>query len=758
MDEPVVLAVGPTETVRETLRTLAGDARVTVLTADDAAEAIEVLSARSVSVVLARDTLPGPGGSPFLGFVQDRHPAVARVTLTDSASTRGPAQDAGTETNVLRLSPDATPQDLLAALRAAIGEVASDGEERLLREEAGIAPEQIARARRIASRMQKPRTLGEILVDLGQLPRGDYERLLRIRRKRLGIVSLLRETGSLRDDGFEAWRAAKQKAPGKDDRSILVEGGLVTEEQYLSAVSEIHDIPLLEPRVGLVDAALLAKTSIPFLARHRAFPLRVAEGKLTVILANPLDRRLVGELETIFGVPVTPCCAPSARIAEALATLERLKDGKGSAPSSAVQYREIQEAPESEETGEGAIQIVDYLLTRAIELGASDLHIEPMEDRVRVRVRVDGGLRGLTELPADFAGRILSRVKVLAGADIAERRLHQDGRIFVKVEGREVDVRVSIYASNFGETLVLRILDRRRGILPLDKLEFHPKVLDLMREVVLRTASGLVLVTGPTGSGKTSTLYSFVDFVNAPDLKVITCEDPVEFVIHGITQCSVNEKTGPTFADSLKSIVRQDPDVIVVGEIRDSVTANLAIEAALTGHKVYSSLHTEDAVGAVARLTDMGAEPYLIASTLCAIVAQRLVRRVCPACSRSCEPERRDLRYLGLERHDVAGGQLVAGAGCARCGGTGFRGRLAIHEVLVPDDDFRDAVLQRLSTKDLRRRARDLQGFLTLQEDGVLKAVDGKTTLTEVITAAPRDAAARSPRGLREGTWCKTPF
>jgi type IV pilus assembly protein PilB len=369
---------------------------------------------------------------------------------------------------------------------------------------------------------------------------------------------------------------------------------------------------------------------------------------------------------------------------------------------------------------------------------------------VRVRVRVDGALQDLTDLPAGFAPQVTSRVKVLAGANIAERRLHQDGRIAVRIDGREVDIRVSCYASTYGETIVMRLLDRRRGLVPIDELGFEPRVLSMMRDITLRTASGMVLVTGPTGSGKTTTLYSFVDYVNASDLKIISCEDPVEYVLDGVTQCSVNARSGPTFADSLRAIVRQDPDIIVVGEVRDPETAGLAVECALTGHKVYSTFHTEDAVGAVIRLLDMRIEPYLVSSVLSCVTAQRLVRRVCAHCRRPGVSRPEDLRFLGIGRSDLGGFNLAEGAGCERCAGSGFQGRMGIHEVLVPDDDFRDAVLRRAPSKELRQLARRIPTFITLHEAGLLRASQGDTTLAEVVANAPLDTGARPIESLVE--------
>ena len=597
--------------------------------------------------------------------------------------------------------------------------------------------------------MKQPRKPGEILIEMGQLARAEFERIVRLHRSRLDLVSILDEEGAFDGDGRKKYEAARARAPHASERELLVEAGLVTEDRFLQAVAVRHDFPYVEPEVGLVDASLIARTSMPYLMRHKVLPLHVIDGVLTVVLADPIDSQLTSELERIFEVPLKVCCATESKILEALQSLF-LRDGKPAAESRSLQYREIEEIQGADVRGEGAVATIDHLLLRAIQLRASDLHIEPHEKRMRVRVRVDGVLQPLTDLPGEFSAQVISRVKVLAGCDIAERRLHQDGRIFVRVEGREVDIRVSTYASVHGETIVMRLLDRRRGLVPLEDLSFEPRVLIQIRETVLRSSSGLVLVTGPTGSGKTTTLYSFVDFVNDPSVKTISCEDPVEFVLEGVTQCSVNAKTGPTFAQSLKAIVRQDPDNIVVGEIRDDVTAALAVEAALTGHKVFSTFHTEDAVGAVVRLVDMGVEPFLVSSTLACVVAQRLVRRSCDRCREPGTPSREDLRFLGLDRAAVAGASWMRNRGCPNCAGTGFTGRMGIHEVLLPDDDFRDAILRRAPSKELRVLARKLPAFLTLHESGVLKAIAGVTTLAEVAGNAPRDPAPRPPAALRE--------
>ena len=622
--------------------------------------------------------------------------------------------------------------------------------ENLLLAEGLATEEQLTRARRVSARLQEPKSVGEVLVDLGQLTRSEHDRLVHLYRSKLGIARVLFEDAVLDENGLTRYETAKSKKPNLAERDVLLGEGLVTEEQYLRALCARDNIPFMEPDVSLVDTSLLAKVSIPYLLRQRAMPLSVVDGHLNVVMSDPLNTAMIDELERTYGMTIKPCAAVTAKIEEALRTLEQLRDNAGMEVTTALQYKDIEETPGDDDAGEGAVAIVDHLLSKAIQMGASDLHIEPLEHKVRARVRVDGVLRHLTDLPNDFAPRILSRIKVIAHMDIAERRLHQDGRLFVNAEGRDVDIRVSSYASIFGETLVLRLLDRRRGLIPLDTLGFEPRILAMLREVVLRSSSGLILITGPTGSGKTTTMYSFVDFTRDDSLKVISCENPVEYMLDGTTQCSVNEKSGPTFADSLRAIVRQDPDVIVVGEIRDGATAELATESALTGHKVFSTFHTEDGVATVVRLLEMKVEPFLVASTLSCIIAQRLLRRICEKCRRPAEPSKRDLRFLGLNRDYLRGVPLLAGAGCPECGGTGYVGRMGIHEVILLDDDFRDAILQRASSKDLRKLAKKIPGFLTLEEDGLLKVAAGRTTLSELADNAPRDADLRDMSTVKE--------
>jgi type IV pilus assembly protein PilB len=374
-----------------------------------------------------------------------------------------------------------------------------------------------------------------------------------------------------------------------------------------------------------------------------------------------------------------------------------------------------------------------------------------MQSRLRVRFRVDGGLVHVTDYPSGMAPGIISRIKVLAQADIAEHRVHQDGRLYVRSQtGEDVDLRASFYVTVFGENAVLRILRKAKGIARLDEMGFAPSTLTTLVEDVLEPTTGIVLVTGPTGSGKTTTLYAAVDQLNDATKKIITCEDPVEYVIDGITQCSIANRPGITFTDSLRAIVRQDPDIILIGEIRDRESAEMAIQSALTGHKVLSTFHTEDSVGALLRLTEMDIEPFLIASTVTAVLAQRLVRKQCPYCRVEYTPTSAELRALALSREELSKHHLTHGRGCPHCFYTGYRGRIGVYELLLMHDGLREAILQKKSAHEMRRLAFDTPGFVCLQEDGITKAVRGETTLSEVAENCPRSKIVRPLNRLLE--------
>jgi general secretion pathway protein E len=382
------------------------------------------------------------------------------------------------------------------------------------------------------------------------------------------------------------------------------------------------------------------------------------------------------------------------------------------------------------------VRLVNLLIEEAIAAAASDIHIEPFEDTLRVRYRVDGILFDQEAPPRRLQAAVTSRIKIMAEMNIAERRLPQDGRIRVNLHGRRIDVRVSTMPTVHGESIVMRLLDRSSVFLPLDHLGFAAVMLKRF-EGLIRRPHGIVLVTGPTGSGKTTTLYGALDKINSPDRKIITVEDPVEYQLKGVNQIAVKPKIGLSFATGLRHIVRQDPDVILVGEIRDLETAEIAIQAALTGHLVFSTLHTNDAPGAITRLQDMGVEPYLVASVLEGALAQRLVRRICPACRVPDHPPAADLDALGVE--GAAASPLFRVKGCDQCRSTGYRGRTGIYELFVITEDVRSLILRRAPTRDIRRQAMD-EGMLTLRMDGWAKACAGVTTVEEVLRVTQEDA------------------
>jgi len=428
-----------------------------------------------------------------------------------------------------------------------------------------------------------------------------------------------------------------------------------------------------------------------------------------------------------------------------LEALDRTYEGTATPLQRIVEGLEDERGPEGEEDVNHlrdmafeapVVRLVNLLIENAIAAEASDIHIEPFEDTLRVRYRIDGILFDQESPPRRLRDAVTSRIKLMAEMNIAERRLPQDGRIRVSLHGRRVDIRVSTVPTVHGESIVMRLLDRQSVFLPLERLGFSSATLRAFEALITRP-HGIILVTGPTGSGKTTTLYAALDKINSPDRKIITVEDPVEYQLKGVNQIPVKPKIGLTFATGLRHIVRQDPDVILVGEIRDLETVEIAIQAALTGHLVFSTLHTNDAPGAIPRLQDMGAEPYLIASVLEAVLAQRLVRRICQACREPDAPSAADLEALGVT--PPPGTRLFRGRGCDECRGTGYRGRTGIYELFAVTEDVRSLILRRAPAHEIRRHAIQA-GMTTLRLDGWAKACQGVTTVDEILRVTQEDA------------------
>jgi general secretion pathway protein E len=513
---------------------------------------------------------------------------------------------------------------------------------------------------------------------------------------------------------------------------ILIENGLM-EEEVFKALSVQFGMPLADASI-FPEQSPLEKISFGFLEKNLILPLKLHDNVLTLALGDPTNTEGLDALRMSYDYELITMLA---RKSEVLQHLEMLQGSR-----SAVMQRLIEGAGEddiagAELTGEishlrdlaqekGIIQLVNLIIENAVKDRASDIHVEPGEYNVRVRYRIDGVLYEKETLPAKMYSAVSSRIKLLSQMNIAERRLPQDGRIKVNFSGRSIDIRVSTLPTVYGESVVMRLLDKASSFITLEDIGFDRTILDIYEDVI-KKPYGMVLITGPTGSGKSTTLYASLAKINSSEKKIITVEEPVEYLMPGINQIQVRPKIGLSFASGLRHIVRQDPDIIMVGEIRDMETAGIAIHAALTGHLLFSTLHTNDAPGAITRLMDMGIENYLVASTLICVMAQRLVRKICPHCRVKEQVPEEVLLKL---RSDIS--EVWSGKGCEECKGTGYKGRIGIFEVLPVSDQLRELIMKRATSKELKDKAMEL-GMRALREDGIEKVKNGITTIDEVL-------------------------
>ena len=521
----------------------------------------------------------------------------------------------------------------------------------------------------------------------------------------------------------------------------LVELGFVTEHDVMEVVADGYGIPFARDIARIADPRCIEVLPREYLLEHLVLPMFLVRGTLTVAVAEPANFYLVDELRTRTKHDVQIVATTAGEIRAALdayvpaANVFVIDDivGEIDEHSLSVVEGDVAEIDDLREVAgqSPVVKTVNWLLWTAVHEGASDIHIEPGDRRLRVRYRIDGRLFEKADPPWKMAAAISSRIKIMAGLDISERRLPQDGDIHVMLDGRPIDLRVSTMPGRFGEKVVVRVIDSRASLVPLERLGMTPSLLVRWKDVIDRP-NGIALVTGPTGSGKSTTLYSVLASLNGSDRNISTVEDPVEATLQGVNQFQVNDKAGFGFASALRAMLRQDPDVIMVGEIRDGETAATAVQAALTGHLVFSTLHTNDAVSAVTRLVNIGIEPYLVAATVRGVLAQRLVRKICPHCREQFEPE----AHMRAEIEAVTGpfAQLTRGAGCARCRGSGFAGRVGVFELLVPDESFTAAVARGASLQDLAAIARTA-GLRTMRADGIEKVRDGVTAFEEVVLA-----------------------
>lgn len=549
---------------------------------------------------------------------------------------------------------------------------------------------------------------------------------------------LLLESGKVSTEDIRKVQHVQQERSEPFER-LLVELGFLSEDDLLTLLSQYYGAPVVGSRDFPREPPALANVNPGFLRQARVCPLSVQDGQLFAALADPGDLYAIEAIEKATGLRLELHLARERDILEALNSYygEGTSDGR-SAGSDAADVEYLEDDQEDVEhlrdlaSEAPVIRLVNSLIARALEQRASDIHIEPFEKELRIRYRIDGILHDIDAPPRKLQAALISRVKLMAKLNIAERRLPQDGRIKLRMLGREIDLRVSSLPTLYGESVVMRILDRSSISVTLDSLGFPADTLGEFDKLINRPY-GMILVTGPTGSGKTTTLYGALDKINSPDKKIITIEDPVEYQLRGVNQIHVKPQIGLTFASGLRSIVRQDPDVIMVGEIRDYETAEIAVQAALTGHLVFSTLHTNDAAGAVSRLLEMGVEDYLLASSLLGVMAQRLVRNLCHHCRRPVEmavPSQRNGHANGGGDTPTA---VYEATGCDECASTGYRGRNGIFELLMVNEGVRQLVLKRSSADAIKNLAVTHNKMRTLREDGWRKVREGATSVAEVL-------------------------
>ncbi len=511
----------------------------------------------------------------------------------------------------------------------------------------------------------------------------------------------------------------------------LMEMGYCTEEDIARVMAEQAGVPYLSLESYTVDETAVGLITPEMARRYHALPLGFDQGRLIVAMMNPNDVIAIDDLRLLTGYDIQPVMVPDSEL-EAV-TRRMVHSNLETRPEPAAKPEEPVLPPDAVEN-RPVVQLVNMILNQAVQARASDIHIEPRERDTRVRFRIDGVLHTIMHRSADIHALLVSRIKVMANMDIAERRVPQDGRMTIKLEGRTIDVRAASLPTAYGEKLTLRLLDPTNQLITLEQLGFPPHGLEKYVKIMCRPY-GFIPVTGPTGSGKSTTLYATLAALNTEEKHIITVEDPIEYRVEGINQVQINPRAGLTFATGLRSILRNDPDIIMVGEIRDQETARIAVESALTGHLVLSTLHTNDAAGAITRLGDMGIEPFLVASSLMGVVAQRLVRLLCPHCKEAYQLSRESL-LASVPDYPLPEGKdsvrLYRPRGCLRCSNTGYRGRIGVYELLLMSETIQGLTLQRCPSRDIREAA-VAEGMVTLRQDGLRKVGEGLTSLEEVI-------------------------
>jgi len=557
------------------------------------------------------------------------------------------------------------------------------------------------------------------------------------------VLELLQTSGVV---SLEDMTACQEEAAMQGHSTLegISKRGLLTPDQILEIVAKDCGMEF-QAVIEHVDEDVLATIPPTESRRYHALPLKRLPSGLRIAISDPLDFETLDALRYLLKTDLEPVVVPLAKLDEGIVrffgkTDESLASLMANMDGSELEVKTSGSGGD-DEAGEGdapIIRLVYGLILEAHRLRASDIHIEPLEKRLRLRYRIDGNMQEMKDPPKRLQSSIISRIKIMSNISIAEKRLPLDGRIaLATVDGPTLDLRVSTVPTIHGESVVMRILDKKNLMLGLPELGFFADDQAIL-ERVINYADGIFLVTGPTGSGKSTTLYACLNTINKPDRKLITVEDPVEYQLPGVNQVAVNTEIGMTFAAALRAMLRQAPNIIMVGEIRDVETASIAINASLTGHLVFSTLHTNDAPSAITRLVDMGVKPFLVSSSIRAVLAQRLIRKICPDCKQPYTPTEAELRALNLLSANLSEARFSKGHGCDRCRGTGYRGRAGIFEIFVVDDEIRHLINEGVPVSKIRQRARDL-GMRVLREDGIRKVVSGMTTPEEVISATMGD-------------------
>ncbi|MGB9691607.1 MAG: GspE/PulE family protein [Candidatus Sumerlaeaceae bacterium] len=610
---------------------------------------------------------------------------------------------------------------------------------KVLLQEGLITENQLRYALQLQQEGLEKRRLGEILVDLGYITKRQLREIARKYNLRVPVGQILIESGLVSEEQLEE-ALREQQMRRQPIGEILISKGWLTEEQLAQALSRQLDYPYIIPNRRLVDRTVFQMFPETVLREHTILPLFRDGDVVTVLIHNPEDRAAVQKIEQITGGKFDLAIAPKSLIRRVLR--EILQEQylftphdtvtEELSPSGFRRYTLAEttlQPPSSSESQ--VVNIVDYIISSAIRQRASDIHIESLYNKIRVRYRIDGKLSFQTDLPAHLGERIVRRIKVLAGMDISDTSNMFDGHFYVTLDNTNFDLRVSMFPTVLGCSITIRTLTREIGLKDLSDLGLNPKVLEMFKKF-LDSPAGFVMFSGPTGSGKTTSLYACLNYLNRGDVKIVTVEEPVEFSIEGIAQCQLRGTQGRNVREHIRAMMHQDPDVIVLGEISDEETGEAAVHAVLSGHKVFTTIHADDAFGAIMRLMDVGLRTYLLSSTGLASISQRLVRKICPQCRQPYQPSRNLVNLFKIVDSDMDAWEFFHGKGCPACNGVGFMGRVGVFEVLALDPTIRNAILQNVNATELRSIALRSGQYLSLREAGFLKAVTGETTLEEV--------------------------